>query len=370
MDQITFSSRIERARELHRQGSKIVGYFCCYTPIELITAAGLVPFHLTGAMDQPAVQADGFIETVICPYIRSVFEMRINGDYDFIDGLVMGNTCDTIYFSYTAFKDYWKPAFSHFLDIPHKITESSRKFHRSEFDRFRDALAGYTEIKISDESLQNAIVLHNRNRQLLRELYELRKDQPPPMAAGRVLETSLNNRAIPVEEGNKLLEDTIAGIVSARPHATGSGKRLLLWGSQFNNTQILDIIEDCGASVVVDDLCMGYRNIRQDVEVTSEPMDGLTTYYSSGQVCARTYRDGVDERFGHIKELARDFRVDGAILYLLRYCDPCGFDLPLLKAYIENTGIPAMVIEDDYTGGARAQITTRIQAFVEMLEQR
>jgi len=367
---LTIPSRVERARVLHRQGKKIVGYFCCYTPVELITAAGLVPYRLTGSMGELTARADGFVEPVMCPFVRSVFEMRLNGQYDFIDGLVMGNTCDTINFSYTAFDDYWKPEFSHFLDIPHKVTEAARTYYRSEFDRFRQALAQYNSVELSDEALRQAITRHNENRARQRELYELRKDEPPSVSASEVLNTVICNLGLPVDEGNRLLDDAIARIKSGHARQSGKKVRLLLWGGQLDNTKVLDTIEDCGANIVVDDLCTGYRNFRQDVETTPDPMAGLTGFYSDAQICARTYRDNVSERFSHIKDLARDFKVDGAILYLLRYCDINGFDMPFLRDYLESINIPVLVIEDDYSSGILAQVRTRVQAFVEMLEQR
>ena len=187
-------------------------------------------------------------------------------------------------------------------------------------------------------------------------------------SASDALVTTIYNLGIPIEEGNQLLKGTIDRIKSGQAQRSRHGVRLLLWGSQLDSTKILDIIEECGANVVADDLCIGYRSFRRDVEITSDPMTGLTTFYSSGQVCARTYRDGITERFNHIKALARDFRIDGAILYLLRYCDINGFDMPFLVDYLKNAGIPTLVIEDDYTGGVLAQIRTRVQAFVEMLE--
>ncbi len=369
MSGLKVPSRTEWAGRLRNQGNKIVGYFCCYTPVELITAATLIPYRLTGAMGKPIVHADGFLETVMCPFVRSVLEMKINGEYDFIDGLVMGNTCDTINFSYTVFNDYWKPAFTHFLDIPHKATESAQLYYRSEFDRFRRALCEYAGVTPSDEALRRAISLHNRNRALQRELYNLRKEDTLPVSASEVLDIIICNLGIPVEEGNRLLENTMARIEAGEARHPSPGIRLLLWGSQLDGTKILDLVEDCGANVVVDDLCIGSRNFRCDVEITSDPMEGLTRFYSNIQVCARTFRDNVDERFSHIKDLAISFRVDGAILYILRYCDINGFDMPFLKEYLRNIEVPVLVIEDDYTGGALAQVKTRVQAFVEMLEQ-
>ena len=35
--------RMAYAREMAAQGKKVIGYFCCQTPVELMTALDLVP---------------------------------------------------------------------------------------------------------------------------------------------------------------------------------------------------------------------------------------------------------------------------------------------------------------------------------------
>ena len=42
-----------RARELKDQGKKIIGYLCAFTPLEIITAAGFIPFRIKGNVNEP-----------------------------------------------------------------------------------------------------------------------------------------------------------------------------------------------------------------------------------------------------------------------------------------------------------------------------
>jgi benzoyl-CoA reductase/2-hydroxyglutaryl-CoA dehydratase subunit BcrC/BadD/HgdB len=41
-----------RARELKKQGQRIIGYLCAFTTVEIITAAGLVPFRIKGDVNE------------------------------------------------------------------------------------------------------------------------------------------------------------------------------------------------------------------------------------------------------------------------------------------------------------------------------
>ena len=50
-------NRSARARELKGEGRKIIGYLCGFVPPELITAAGMVPYRITGVMGEPLTEA-------------------------------------------------------------------------------------------------------------------------------------------------------------------------------------------------------------------------------------------------------------------------------------------------------------------------
>lgn len=76
----------------------------------------------------------------------------------------------------------------------------------------------------------------------------------------------------------------------------------------------------------------------------------------------------MDERFGHIKKAIRYYNIDGVILYFYKYCDPFGFEVPVIKSYIESNGIKALNLEDEYTMSGMARLRTRIEAFLEILQ--
>jgi benzoyl-CoA reductase/2-hydroxyglutaryl-CoA dehydratase subunit BcrC/BadD/HgdB len=60
-----------RARELKNQGQKVIGYICSFVPLEIITAAGCVPFRVRGDIREPITKGDTLMETIVCPFIRS-----------------------------------------------------------------------------------------------------------------------------------------------------------------------------------------------------------------------------------------------------------------------------------------------------------
>ena len=52
----------------------------------------------------------------------------------------------------------------------------------------------------------------------------------------------------------------------------------------------------------------------------------------------------------------------------MKFCDPHGFELPLVKKALDAERIPSLVIEHEGEGELSGQTRTRIEAFLEMVE--
>jgi benzoyl-CoA reductase/2-hydroxyglutaryl-CoA dehydratase subunit BcrC/BadD/HgdB len=48
-----YRERGKRAWELHDAGKKVIGYFCCFVPDEIITAFDMVPYRIQGSQSEP-----------------------------------------------------------------------------------------------------------------------------------------------------------------------------------------------------------------------------------------------------------------------------------------------------------------------------
>ncbi len=73
-------------------------FFCTYTPIELIHAAGAVAVSLCGTSDEPIHYAERHLPKNLCPLIKSSYGFAISEQcpyFYFADLLVGGETtCD------------------------------------------------------------------------------------------------------------------------------------------------------------------------------------------------------------------------------------------------------------------------------------
>ena len=363
-----------RAKELKATGNTIVGYLCAYTPVELLTAAGTIPFRLSGDINQPITKADTNVETIVCPFIRSCFDLAVKGNYDFLDGLVIPHACDSICKTYDAWKYEFNRPFSYFIDIPHVIDKSSKEYFRTHIKAFIKALEEFVQHKISSSQITEATKLHNENRAKMRELYELRKQQPPLISGTEMMQVLIQTMSLPVKESTQVLADTIQEIKDRNITTQTKLPRLLVYGAQIDNNMLINAIEQSDANVVMDDICIGSRFYWHDADITPDPIDGLVERYMEKIMCPRTFRTKkgnyqhyLEQRFGYINQFIKDFQVDGVVLYTYQYCDPLGFDVPALKSYIESKGVPVIWIEDDYSSSGAARLKTRVQAFIETI---
>ncbi len=188
--------------------------------------------------------------------------------------------------------------------------------------------------------------------------------------------------SIPVGEGNELLGQVISEVKERKNGPPKQPTRLLVWGSIIDDTALIETMESSGANVVMDDTCVGSRAYFSDVESTDDPLDGLAYRYLVELKCPRTFREDVfdhtkkdymadlESRFGYLKDYIKEWNVNGVILQSVRYCDIHGYEVPGLKDYLDSISLPNIYLEHDYSEAALAPLKTRVQAFLEMIEQR
>ena len=170
--------------------------------------------------------------------------------------------------------------------------------------------------------LSSAIRMHNDNRQAIRDLYSLRKSDPPLISGSELMKVLVAAMSLPVDESSALVRSVI-GEARQRGGAAGPGKtRIMLVGDQVDNIALTDIIEGAGAWLVMDDISIGAKMHWADADASKDPVSAiaerilrrlkLPTIADSGT----TYHEGLESRFGHLGRHIAEFGV--------RRGDPCG----------------------------------------------
>ena len=363
-----------RANEISKQGRKVIGYLCALTPVEIIHAAGFVPLRIRGSVTEPITKADAQMETIVCPLVRSCYDMAVKGKYDYVSGLVLPHACDSICCTYSIWANTLELPYTHLINMPHSTDDSSVDFFKEILKTFNQSFSKFAGKEVTAGALKQSIKAYNENRAKVRELLELRKTEPPLITGTEVTKVLVANMSLPVEEATPLLTRVIAEVKQRKAAPAAKGKRIMVVGAQVDDAAFINVVEELGASVVIDDLCPGTREYWEDVDTTMEPVAALADRYLKKVKCGRTYRqpvgnykDDLEDRFGQIGRFIKDFKVDGIILYIYKYCDSFGFEIPAMKSYIQSLNKPVLYLEDEYSMSSIARLKTRIQAFLEMM---
>ena len=72
-------------------------------------------------------------------------------------------------------------------------------------------------------------------------------------------------------------------------------------------------------------------------------------------------------RADRILKHAKDWNIQGVLVYQQKFCDPHEFDIPSLLKMFKDNNIATLVLEFDVTIPF-GQFRTRIEAFLEILE--
>lgn len=363
-----------RAQELKKSGKKIIGYLSALGPVEILTAAGVVPFRLKGSVSEAITKGDAYMETIVCPFVRNVFDSAVKGKFSFLDGMVLPHQCDSIDRTDDVWADTLQLPYWHYLNVPHVTDEPSIEFMKEILRLLIGSLEKLTGKKITDDAIAQAVKAHNENRQIMRELYGLRKSDPPMISGVEMMKVLVAAMSLPVDESSAFIKKVTEEVKARQKPAGGKAPRIMLIGDQIDDAAIIDAIEGTGARLVMDDLSVGSKMYWNDVDVTQDPVQGIaerylrklkipTTFVSDGN----TYQENLEARFGHMKQYIKEFKVDGAILFIYKYCDPYGFDVAPMKSFIESSGTPVLYIEDEYSTSSLGRVKTRIEAFLEMI---
>jgi benzoyl-CoA reductase subunit C len=368
----------QRAKELKAAGKKIIGYPCVYVPLEMLTALDLFPYRTCGDIKEPVTEADRALPHSFCPIMRNCLDCALKGKNDFLDGMVTIHSSDPQEKTARVWESYTHYPYFHFIDMPITVRPEALEYFKSQLNDFRKTLEAFTGKKLPTDKLKAAIKAHNRQRALVRELYELTKSSPPHISGTEIVQVVKALTSLPVVEGNDLLTETISEVKNRTAGPQKKSARLLIWSSTLDDTDIMQVFE-AKANVVMNESCGGIRAYRSEVKSTADPLEGLADYYLNEITCARTFRQAtlgetrkdyagdLQSRFGYLKGIIKEWKINGAIMLLVRYCDPFAFEMPSLKDYFNSLGVSSTYIEYDYTTGALAPLRTRVEAFLETI---
>ena len=346
-----------------RTGGKVVGYFCTYVPEEILLAADILPVRILGSHEPQSV-TEPHIFGMYCPFCRDCLAQGLKGRFDYLDGVMLAQSCLHIRQAFTSWVKHVPVEWSYYLPVPNHVqSEAARPFLMEELRLFREAVENWTGKKIGDADLDRGIRICNDFRSALHRLYEARKSDEPPLSGVEAMYAVVSGQLVDKVEHTTALNEFL-GTLDGRERQD-AGVRLMLVGSENDDIEFLEMVESCGSTVVTDDHCTGTRYFWNNVENGEDRLGSIADRYLSRPACPS--KDWpVRTRIPHILDLADRWDVQGVVVLQQKFCDPHELDTPAIISALKDKGIPSLFLELDVTVPV-GQFKTRADAFLEMI---
>jgi benzoyl-CoA reductase subunit C len=356
--------RHRKAREWKESGErKIVGYLCTYSPEEIVHASGAVPVRIVGS-GEPISLADAHVQSFYCTFSRGFLDECLKGSYDYLDGLIGSYSCDHYHTAFEIWQRNRPVFFSRILDMPSRVdTPEARTFFVEEMKLFKEKIGEAFGKEIDDGALRDSIGVYNTNRTLLKEMYGLRRQDPPAVTGTEALEVVLAGMYTPKEDHSRLLEELL-GRIKDREACPAGAVRLMVVGSELDDSKVYRLIEELGAVVVTDDICTGTRYLWDLTPEEGDPVEAVADRYLSKIPCP--VKHPTDARFEHIESMVREFNVQGVVIIIRKFCNPHEWDNPRLTEFLRKLGVPYTQIELDTTFSSD-EVQSKVQGLMAVI---
>ena len=353
-------------------GRKVVGYFCTFTPLEVLDAAGLLSVSLCGMSNETIPTAETVLPKNLCPLIKSSYGFALTDKcpYTYWADLIVGETtCDGKKKMYDLLGERKK---TYILQLPQGIDQSyARKLWIKEIRRFIDYVAKEFDVLITDDSLRAAAVKRNQLRAERLKLMELQKLSPVPISGVKLYKFM---------EGlsfNFDLDNAIAAVKSLRAEilkeyelsekAPAERRRILITGCPIGGVldKVVGAIDRNGADAVCFENCSGIKAMRCMVDTERDDIvEAIADAYLD---IGCSVMSPNPKRMENLPKLINEFKADGVIDVTLQTCTTYMIETRAVRKLCQGLDVPYMSMETDYSQEDSGQIDTRIAAFIETL---
>lgn len=361
------------AKEFKENGGKLAGILCSYTPVEILSAAGIATVSLCGTSNETVPDAEKVLPKNLCPLIKSTYGFAYSEKcpYTYFSDIIIGETtCDGKKKMYELLNELKE---TYVLHLPQgQRRPYSKEVWYQEVKMLKERLEEKFGIEITDEALREAVKKRNSLRKAITEMYELQANVPPAMKGTQMMLTMMSgsfkfDQDEYIEGVRKLVEKAKADYAAGKSTVSVNDKRILLTGCPAGGViqKVGMVIENNGGVIVCLDDCSGERTSRMLVDEDAEDiLRAIADRYLEINCSIMTTNEG---RLENTKAMIEKYKVDGVIEVVLQACHTFNVESANMARMAEEMGIPYMKLETDYSTADNGQLETRISAFMEML---
>jgi benzoyl-CoA reductase/2-hydroxyglutaryl-CoA dehydratase subunit BcrC/BadD/HgdB len=345
----------------HKQeGGKVVGYVSTAVPCELIAASGAFPVMIRGDVQRSTRLADEWMEEQFDPMARSIFDMALAGDLQFLDLLIVPRVADSFMRLYLYLREVERLGLATKLprllqfDLLQSQFRTSEEYNLARIGELRDELRKLCGRAITDEALSNSIKLSNENRAACRELLALRNAER--MAGSTVLRAIGARFAMRIEEHTRALKEALPSVSSRQT----AGIRVLVSGNAQDNALLYEYLESQGFSIAGDYHWLGDNCCSRDLAIANDPLASVAEHYHKYSLTSRRFPQSSDE----LLQLSSASGAAGVIFFLFSSEEALSWDVPGQSRDLEQAGVPTLILDDQpYGPRIDAALQSKVDAF-------
>jgi benzoyl-CoA reductase/2-hydroxyglutaryl-CoA dehydratase subunit BcrC/BadD/HgdB len=366
----------------------IAGFGHQFFPEELVTACGLDSVNLlVGGSEAWQTRGMDYLTPTSCVFSRQMigfFEAvrEDKPDLPAIKATIHTNFCSGDWHSMEVIRKYFGVEMLP-LGIPYKATPRSLKLLASVLRDLAAKLAAIAGGQVDAERVSRAIEQARHLQNAIAKYARL------PIAGVQKLQEYYEIALAPWEQRVDIVTGLIEKHEQSKLEDASPPLNIVLTGSPVllgdNFSSMLDALD---VPVRFYDFHFADQHglkrvpagpgdlvaLKKDVDF-SDPFQVLAAYYLEIVAPERMVHgivDHLNERVRAIVDYARflpdDQHIDGVIAHVLKFCDVYGTDRTPFKSRMQDLHvIPVLEIERDYSLSSAGQISTRIEAFKEML---
>ena len=363
-------NRYRWAKSWKEKGGKVIGVISSYVPEEVLSAAGILPFRLTGTWSENIDHARIYRPENSCGFCNHLLESFLRGEFDFLDGVVAADIDQDVIRLLDVLLYLKKVPFCHIIHVPFTDTsELHFRFFSSEIERLADKLGELVGKRIAKEAIFDSIRLYDKIREKMLLIYEMRKKDHPPLSGKEVLGLMTGITVMPRDEVLSEIENIFQYLQSRKTNLKSLSPRIMILSDMLDCPAYLELIEDEGCIVVMDDMDTGVRYIDLPAfDQSDDPFYVLSRRYLKRHGSARMATWG--RQMKNIVDWVSEFRVDGVLGLPLAWCYPQQYRMPYVAKRLEEESIPHLFLDREYHFSNVGQLRTRIGAFIESLKER
>lgn len=349
----------------HENNKKAAVYFCSFVPVEILEAAGFQTLQITHLEENGDIYPEELPKNV-CPIVRECCNICESGVLDGADLIITESSCDGKKKMFELLKDQSK---LYYYQVPQgEEQEYVLPLIESECRHLIRMLEKRFGIQVTEDEIRAAAELLNRQRESAMKLLDVQRQVPAPAWGMEVYERLQENMALPsCEERIAANEKAREKIQSRDAHTPKRAVRILITGCPIGGVygKIIETVEANGGVAVCFENCeCAKSNIRTTDTQKEDIISALAECYQNTACAIMTPNK---KRITLLEELVEAYKIDGILDIHLQPCHAYTVERYSVKRHHNEKGIPYMEVETGHTDADKAQLSTRITAFLEML---